>query len=99
MVEGNLKPNFVYFYNNYPYIQTSDLLDIDFRDYEGVFNATILRNKIIPNASGYTTDGLLTAEKLRNVAMYCMLQWDEANTQLQLKFVTFGFALSHGYGQ
>lgn len=99
MVEGNLKPNFVYFYNNYPYIQTSDLLDTDFRDYEGVFNATILRNKIIPTASGYTTNGLLTAEKLRNVAMYCMLQWDEANTQLQLKFVTFGFALSHGYGQ
>jgi hypothetical protein len=99
MVEGNLKPDFVYFYNNYPYTQTSDLLDIDFRDYEGVFNATILRNKIIPTSSGFTTDGLLTAEKLRNVAMYCMLQWNEANTQLQLKFVTFGFALSHGYGQ
>jgi hypothetical protein len=99
MVEGNLKPDFVYFYNNYPYTQTSDLVDTDFRDYEGVHNAVILRNKIVPTISGYNIDGLLTAEKMRNVAMYCMLQWDDFTTQLRLKFVTFGFSLSRGYGE
>lgn len=99
MIEGNLKPNFVYFYNNYPYLQTSDLIDTDFRDYEGLHNAVILRNKIVPTALGYTTDGLLNWEYMRNVAMYCMAQWDITNTQLLLKFATIGFAMSRGYEQ
>lgn len=99
MVEGNLKPNFVYFYNNYPYLQSSDLIDTDFRDYEGLHNAIIFRNKIVPTISGYTTDGLLTGEYMRNVAMYCMLQWDIENIQLLLKFATIGFAMSRGYEQ
>ena len=99
MIEGNLKPNFVYFYNNYPYTQTSDLIDTDFRDYEGLHNAVIFRNKIVPTISGYTTDGLLTGEYMRNVAMYCMTEWNITDTQLLLKFATIGFAMSRGYEQ
>lgn len=99
MVEGNLKPNFVYFYNRYPIQQSSDLTDENFRDYEGLWNSFILRNKLVPTATGYTTDGLMTGEKLRNVAMNIMLEWNVSTQQLQLKFVTVGFSISRGYGQ
>lgn len=96
-VESNMKPSFVYFYNNYPYLQTSDLEDIDFRDLEGVFYATLYRNKIVPTNSGFTTDGLLTGEKMRNVAMKTMFEFEIDETPLELKYVNFGYQISRGH--
>lgn len=96
-IEGNIKPSFTYFYNNYPYVQTSDLADIDYRDFEGVFYATLYRNKIVPTATGYTSDGLLTGEKLRNVAMKIMLEFTVSTVPLELKFVNIGYQISRGH--
>jgi hypothetical protein len=97
-VEGNMKPIFVYLYNDYPYLQTSDLEDVDFRDLEGVFYATLYRNKIIDDGSGtYQTTALLTGEKMRNVAMKIMFEFDVAEAPLELKFVNIGYAISKGH--
>lgn len=96
-IEGNMKPSFTYFYNNYPYVQTSDLADIDYRDFEGIFYATIYRNKITPTATGYTSNGLLTGEKLRNVAMKIMLEFTVSTVPLELKFVNIGYQISRGH--
>jgi hypothetical protein len=97
-VEGNMKPIFVYLYNDYPYLQTSDLEDVDFRDLEGVFYATLYRNKIIDNGSGtYQTTALLTGEKMRNVAMKIMFEFDVTEAPLELKFVNIGYAISKGH--
>jgi hypothetical protein len=96
-VEGNKVPDFVYFYNNYPYIQTSDLIATDFRDLEGVFYATLFRNKIIPTNSGFTTDGLLTGEYMRNVAMKILFQFEAIDTPLELKYLNIGYTLSRGH--
>ena len=92
-VQANVQPSFVYFYNSYPYQQSSDLVDYDFRSLEGVWCATIYRNKIQPTAYGYTTTSLLTGEKMRNVAMFVMLEFD---VPLQLKFIQIGFEISLG---
>ena len=96
-VEANMKPSFTYFYNDYPYLQTSDLEDIDYRDFEGVFYAPLYRNKIVPTSTGYNTDGLLTWEKLRNVAMKIMFEFDVSNVPLELKFVNIGYQISRGH--
>jgi hypothetical protein len=96
-VESNMRPDFVYFYNDYPYIQTSDLINTDFRDLEGVFYATLYRNKIVPTSTGFTTDGLLTGEYMRNVAMKIMYQFDVIETPLELKFLNTGYTLSRGH--
>jgi hypothetical protein len=95
-VESNIKPSFIYLYNNYPYQQASDIYDIDFREKEGVFYAAVYRNKLVPTADGFTTDGLLTAEKMRNVAMFIMLEFNVDSTPLELKFLFVGFAISKG---
>lgn len=97
-VEGNMKPIFVYFYNDYPYLQTSDLEDVDFRDLEGVYYATLYRNKIIDDGSGtYQTTALLTGEKMRNVAMKIMLEFDVTEAPLELKFLNIGYDISKGH--
>jgi hypothetical protein len=97
-VEANMKPIFVYFYNDYPYLQTSDLEDVDFRDLEGVYYATLYRNKIIDNGSGtLQTTALLTGEKMRNVAMKIMLEFDVTEVPLELKFLNIGYDISKGH--
>jgi hypothetical protein len=64
---------------------------------EGVFYATLYRNKIVPTNSGYTTDGLLTFEKLRNVAMKVMIEFNSTSVPLELKFVNIGYQVSRGH--
>jgi len=94
--ESNLVPSFVYMYNNYPIQQSSDLVDEDFRDYEGNFYATIKRNKLVSTATGYTTDGLMTGAKMRNVAMWIMFEWRVTTVPLELKFIDIGYSISTG---
>ena len=98
-VESNIKPIFTYFYNNYPVLQTSDLINSDYKDLEGVFYAALYRNKIVPSANppGYTTDGLLTFEVLRNVAMKIMLEFNPITSPAELKFLNIGYDLSKGH--
>lgn len=94
--QSNLVPSFVYFYCDYPNQQSSDLVDNNFKDLEGWWFSTILRNKLIPTVAGYTTDGLLTGEKMRNQAMFIMWEWRVGDTPLQLQFLNIGFTLSKG---
>lgn len=99
-VQANMKPDFTYLYNDFPYLQTSDLLDTDYREFEGIYYAPIYRNKIVPTNTGYTTDGLLTFEKMRNTAMKIMLEFNLAKnnfTPAELKFVDIGFDISNGH--
>jgi len=96
-VESNICPNFVYLYADYPYQQSSDLVDTDFKDLEGVYYAAIYRNKLTPTAIGFTTDSLLTGEKMRNVAMYFMVEFPATTQPLALKFLNIGFGLSRGH--
>ena len=95
-VESNLVPSFVYMYNDYPYQQASDLVDLDFTDLEGIFYCTIKRNKLIPTVDGYTTDGLLTGEKMRNTAMFMLFEWRISTIPLELKFLNIGFQAGKG---
>ena len=97
VVESNLMPSFVYFYNNYPYIQTSDLDDTSFVDLEGIWYANILRNKIVPTATGFTTDGLLTAEVMRNTNMYVQATFSPTTEPLELRLIQLGTSISKGH--
>jgi len=96
-VESNLVPSFVYFYNNYPYIQTSDLDDTSFVNLEGIWYANILRNKIVPTATGFTTNGLLTAEVMRNTNMYVQATFSPTTEPLELRLIQLGTSISKGH--
>lgn len=99
-VQANMKPSFTYLYNDFPYLQTSDLIESDYREFEGIYYSPIYRNKIVPTNTGYTTDGLLTFEKMRNTAMKIMLEFGLSNnnyTPAELKFVDIGYDISNGH--
>lgn len=92
----SLTPTLTYFYNNIPVQQASDLVDFDYNNLEGVNYATLYRNKLIPTFDGFVTTGLLTGEKMRNSAMYIMLEFSPTSTPLELSFVNIGFVPSAG---
>jgi hypothetical protein len=96
---GSLLPSLAYFYVDNPYQQATDLVDFDWNNLEGILYATLYRNKLVPTATGYDTNGLLTAEKIRTNALKVMLQYDVINTPLQLRFVTVGYINSIGHNQ
>jgi len=96
-VEGNLVPTFTYFRSESPYVQASDLMDFDYTNYEGMLYATLYRNKIVPTASGYTTDGLITAEKVRTNALRVMMEFTIIDEPLQLRYLTMEYILSKGH--
>lgn len=102
-VQCNLVPSFMYFYCDYPIQQSSDLVDLDFTSdgekpngLEGIYFCSIRRNKLIPTTDGFTTDGLLTGQKMRNQAMFVLCEWRVGSTPLQLQFLNIGFTLSKG---
>lgn len=98
-VQANMIPTLTYFYNDYPYLQVTDLKDFDYRNYEGKFYAALYRNKLVPTQSGYTTDGLLTGEKIRAKALYCMLEFAVDEVPLELEFAEIKYSLSRGHNQ
>lgn len=95
-LKSNLAPSLSYFYNDYPYQQSTDLVDFDYNNLEGLFYATLYRNKLIPTAIGYDTNGLLTGEKMRAAGLYVLLEFTVTTTPLELEFVSIGYINSLG---
>lgn len=95
--ESNIVPNFVYFYNEFPYLQTSDLIDDSFVQKEGIWYAQILRNKVVPTNSGDVYTGLLTAEVMRNTNMFVLAEYSPTTSPLQLRILELGMSISKGH--
>jgi hypothetical protein len=93
----NIAPTFSYFYSEKPYQQASDLVDFEWVSLEGNLYTTIKRNKLIPTASGYTTNGLMTAETMRTAALRVMLEFTVSSTPIELEFVDIGYTVSLGH--
>lgn len=105
-IESNIVPDLMLLYNQYPYIQQSDLVDFDFANLEGIWNATLYRNIIQPTATGFTATSRLTGERMRNTAMFIMLRFNITSTAtfhnpavsraLELKAFNITYSLSLG---
>lgn len=93
--EANASPSYVYFYTKYPILQASDLQDFDFKVREGIFYATVYRNKLDP-AFMDTGEALIAGEKMRTTALYILQQWNASNGIVQVKFTNIGYTLSLG---
>ena len=97
-VEANILPSLTYFRSEVPYVQGSDLMDYDYRDLEGMYYATLYRNRIQPTATGYTTTSLLTGEKMRTYALRTLIEFSLTNNvPLQLRYLTLEYNMSRGH--
>jgi len=97
LTESNFIPNFVYFYNEYPNLQTSDLESVDFADVEGIWYASILRNKVVETITGDEYTGLLTGEVMRNTNMYVLVRFSPTTSPLQLRLLQLSTSISKGH--
>ncbi len=105
-IEGNMLPSLSYFrteptlseFNQYDlYEQASDLLDIDYEVKEGQLYSVIYRNKLVPTQSGVDLTGLLTAERMRALALKVLLEFMPTNQPLEIRYVNLGFQVSIGH--
>lgn len=96
-VESNLVPLKVYIYCDFPYQQSTDLVDLDFKNLEGELYSQWYRNKLVQTATGFTTNGLLTNQKVRSIYFYMLIEFTVTNVNLQLRYLTLGYQLSAGH--
>ncbi len=85
-VETNKTPFFAYFSTEDPYIQKSDLVEVDFTVKEGIRFAPILRDQLSPNVSGFANEKQITGDKLFGKALMTVLDWDVSTQSVWLKF-------------
>lgn len=82
------------------FIQSSDLSDTDFRQYEGVYYAPIYRNRLEPSPSSYVATTYdsngMTGEKLVNPFLLFMLEFDETS-QVKIRFADIAYSVQKGH--
>ena len=82
------------------YIQSSDLSDSDFRQYEGVYYAGLLRDRLEPPPSSYDADtyneNMIKGQKLMNQFMLFTLEFDNTS-KLKVRFADIGFNVQRGH--
>ena len=95
-IEGNTLPSLTEFSNELPYVQSTDLLDSDYTKKEGVYYATLYRDKNSPNvASG--ASALLTGDKMRSQTLKVHLKFTSTTQEVILKHVNIIYKDSLGH--
>lgn len=100
-VESNVIPNYVVALTNIPNQQITDLASTDntWKDQQGVYYATFLKDRLSPNASGTADQKLYTGDVLTDFVIFVMLEL-QAYTELNwVQFVDVGYAVSRGQKQ
>jgi hypothetical protein len=87
-LQANMVPTFLYLYNEDPYVQTSELMDFDFRRFEGEWRSPIYRNK--------QQGGLMTGERMRGNYMKLMLEFTVTTIPAQLRIIDITNSISTG---
>jgi len=97
-VEADMVPTLFYMYADAPYQQATDIVDFEWRSFEGIYYSNVKRNKLQPTATGYNTNGLIIGQKMRAVAMYILAEFTVSeNNPLELRFLNINFDISRGH--
>jgi hypothetical protein len=94
-LECDLEPDSFYIMSDYPWIQISDLVGTDFNDLEGVFYASILRDRLSP-LYGDNNKALYYGDPMLSKAPMVQLTFT-ASQLFHLKYVNIGYQLSAGH--
>lgn len=87
-IEGNIQPTFCVVLTEYPNIQVSDIVD-EWINREGVFYASIKRDRLSPNVSGTYDDKLFTGDRMRSNWLKVYMEFT-TNQLMQLRFLNGG---------
>jgi hypothetical protein len=97
-LESNKTPSWVHFRTEDPNIQSSDLVNTDFVNKEGVIGASLLRDRLSPNATGDYNKKEVTGDRLIGKALLVMLEYEfqTDTSKLQLRIVDVGNNVRNG---
>lgn len=96
-IEANLIPTLTYLYSLKPYQQSTDLVDYEYTDKQAMYYGVFKRNKLVPTATGMTTDGLVTGDVMRSYVFNLLLEFSVTTTPLNLRIFTIGLQRSTGH--
>lgn len=96
-IEASQPPTFTHLRSEEPYIQSTDLIDTDYRNREGVYYSGLYRDRLSPNVSGTFNKRMLTGDPIKTSALLVLLEFVPTNTQLSIRFVNVSFNTSLGH--
>jgi hypothetical protein len=95
-LEGSNAPNFTVIYNTNPNTQITDLTIDDFTNREGVFYASLFRDRLSPNTTGDVNDKLLKGDIMVSQVPLVMTEFQQYSSLIYINFVNTGFNVSRG---
>jgi hypothetical protein len=93
-IESTIPPDFTHLRTEVPYVQSSDLINTDFTNKEGIFYAAIQRDRLDPNQTGAYLEKQRKGEKLYGKYLLVMLEF---NSSVALKFSNMGDTINEGH--
>ena len=77
-VESDVKPNYVHFRTEEPYLQSTDLVTAQIETREGVHSAGIMRDRLSPNTPGTVFDKMASGDQIRGRVIKGLFQWSKS---------------------
>jgi hypothetical protein len=96
-IEANMVPTWTYLYGTDPYQQTTDIMDYEYSNVEGMWYAIVKRNKLLPTQSGYTINNIVTGERMRSYTLFLLAEFTVGAIPLELRFININFDISRGH--
>jgi len=95
-IESDVTPNFVHFRTELPNIQSTDLIEGEFKILEGNQYADIRRDKLSPNTPGEYSDKLIKGDPVRGTYALVMVEFEGA-TDFEIRFINVRYLQSSGH--
>lgn len=96
-IEANKPPSFVHFRTEYPRIQSSHLTNLNFKPQEGVWYASMFRDRLSPNAAGTYLQKQLQGDYMFGRFLLAAMEFDVSDSPLALTYITTSFNVSQGH--
>jgi len=97
-IEGKQSPSYAFIYTTYPNEQITDLIGSDFVLKEGIYYASILRDRLSPNAGSSNPDVcLLQGDPIKSATPFIWVEFQVFDKMLEVNFVDAGYAVSRGH--
>ncbi len=90
------KPEWVHARSEDPYEQSTDLVGGDFENKEGVYYASLFRDRLSPNISGSVEDKQFAGDVMRTKALLMLIQWG-VGVNAGFRMISVGYNNSSGH--
>lgn len=95
-VESTLVPSWTHFRTEWPVEQSTEVLDSEWTEKEGVWYANLFRDRLSPNVSGSYDVKMLNGDEMRG--QYLLVNMSFSPTQqMSLRFQTINYINSYGH--